>query len=177
MKGCESKVIVLDTLLLTSGKSTVAYCTCYLGGFSLHKSQLYGVSCGKFSWFVSYTSMSLVMQIAQQNTQRVCVCTELAFTLWGFGVTLHHAILSPTPLWALSCTLSLSPYHLWSWQQKFIPELRSDRHDALHHSCFYESVYFISEMFLYTFALLWLAGGERKQFYWRQNSHLWKLIA
>lgn len=24
--------------------------------------------------------------------------------------------------------------------------------------------------------MLWLAGGDTKQFYWRQNSHLWKLI-
>lgn len=71
---------------------------------------LYRVGCGQPSRFV-HGSMSLVAQIAQQSTQRVCACTELAFTLWVSEVILHCAILSTDLPPALSCppssTLSL----------------------------------------------------------------------
>lgn len=59
---------------------------------------------------------------------------------------------------------------------EFIPWLGSVRNSALHHSCLYESVYFISEMFSCAFALLWLAEGKKVCGFTGQNSHLWKLI-
>lgn len=54
---------------------------------------------------------SLFALVVQQSTQRACVCTKQAFTLWVFEVILQCAILSPDlpPAlpWPLSSTLSL----------------------------------------------------------------------
>lgn len=129
-------------------------------------------------WTSFYPPLSVLCMVSTDFQQKAFAkgekSSENPFWLWtsincGFSSSPYLR-----PSFPSSCPLS--PPHkspstpsprndssqLWSWCVNFILWFGSVRNGTLHHSCLFESVYFISEMFSCAFALLWLAEGERK---------------